>query len=181
MATTLPSDTGVPNSSARACAVRALDSNCPTYRYTMIAVTLGPYCTGAATPSGAVPQVVTPHRQRRATNWCSTTSIRIAGRSNSCRRCTPISGAPARSAPHLSVRIGHRLRSRPRMPRLPTRPLTLLPRNDRGAGLSNGESDDGGRDEFRLFEPNRRRSSATSASSPTIRSACRTTTAASSS
>jgi hypothetical protein len=31
----------------------------------MIAVIRGPYCTGAATPSGAVPQVVVPHPQRR--------------------------------------------------------------------------------------------------------------------
>jgi hypothetical protein len=51
-----------------------------------------------------------------------------------------------------------------------------LRRNDFGAGLTNGESDDGGFDEFRLFCPNCRRNSATSArssvttvlSSPTI-------------
>jgi hypothetical protein len=38
-----------------------------------------------------------------------------------------------------------------------------LPRNDFGAGLTNGESDDGGFDEFRLFCPNCRRNSAISA------------------
>jgi hypothetical protein len=37
-----------------------------------------------------------------------------------------------------------------------------LPRNDFGAGLANGESDDGGFDEFRLFCPSCRRNSATS-------------------
>ena len=32
MPATVPADTGVPNNSARACAVRCLDRNCPTYR-----------------------------------------------------------------------------------------------------------------------------------------------------
>jgi hypothetical protein len=32
----------------------------------MIAVIRGPYCTGANTPFGALPQVVAPHAQRRA-------------------------------------------------------------------------------------------------------------------
>jgi hypothetical protein len=39
----------------------------------------------------------------------------------------------------------------------------LLPRSDVGAGLTNGESDDGGFDEFRLFCPNCRFRTATSA------------------
>jgi hypothetical protein len=47
----------------------------------------------------------------------------------------------------------------------------LLPRNDFGAGLANGESDDDGFDEFRLFFPNCPRNSAISASSWAIRSA----------
>jgi hypothetical protein len=34
-----------------------------------------------------------------------------------------------------------------------------LRRNERGAGFTNGESDDGGLDEFRLFCPNCRRNS----------------------
>ena len=66
MAATVPSETGVPNSSAKAAAVRFFDRNCPTYRYRMIAVIRGPYCTGAVTPAGAVPQVVVPQAQRRA-------------------------------------------------------------------------------------------------------------------
>jgi hypothetical protein len=36
-----------------------------------------------------------------------------------------------------------------------------LRRNDFGSGLTNGESDDGGLDEFRLFCSNRRVNSAT--------------------
>jgi hypothetical protein len=39
----------------------------------------------------------------------------------------------------------------------------LLERSDFGAGLANGESDPGGFDEFRLFCPNCRLNSATSA------------------
>jgi hypothetical protein len=34
----------------------------------MIAVIRGPYCTGAVTPSGATPQVLTPHAHRRVIN-----------------------------------------------------------------------------------------------------------------
>jgi len=56
-----------------------------------------------------------------------------------------------------------------------------LRRSDFGAGLVNGESADGGRDEFRLFCPSCRLNSATSASSCSIRSACRTTSSTSSS
>ena len=65
MVATVPSDTGVPNSSASAWAVRFFDMNWPTYRYRMIAVIRGPYCTGAVTPAGGAPQVVVPHEQRR--------------------------------------------------------------------------------------------------------------------
>jgi hypothetical protein len=56
-----------------------------------------------------------------------------------------------------------------------------LRRNDFGAGFANGESDDGGLDEFYLVRPNRRLNSTTSASSRAIFSACRATKAASSS
>jgi hypothetical protein len=48
----------------------------------MIAVIRDPYCTGAATPCGAVSQLVLPHPQRRATSWCSMTRTVIGGRSN---------------------------------------------------------------------------------------------------
>ncbi len=55
-----PSDSGMPNSSASACAVRFLDRNCPAYRQMMTAATRGPYCTGASAPSGAAPRVRVP-------------------------------------------------------------------------------------------------------------------------
>lgn len=156
----------------------------------MIAVIRGPYCTGAVTPGGAVPQVVLPHRQRRAISWCSLTCTVIGGRSNTCRRSIPTSGAVLRSAPHPMHEAGScRNRSSgsatnanvdPGCPGCPPGLRPLPPRNDLGTGLVNGESDDGGRDEFRLFCPTCRLSSATSASSCSIRSACRATRAASS-
>ena len=151
----------------------------------------GPYCTGALTPSGAVPQVVAPHAQRRAMSWCSITRTVIGGRSNTCRRSIPTSGASARFAPQPVHGPGScRRRSfgsstsanvDPGCPGCPPGLRPLLRRSDLGAGLANGESDDGGFDEFRLFCPSCRLNSATSASSCSIRSACRTTSSASSS
>lgn len=157
----------------------------------MLAVILGPYRTGAVTPSGAVPQVVAPQPQRRAISWCSVTCTVSGGRSNTCRRCMPTSGASRRSAPQPVHRSGScRFRSPgsstsanvdPGCPGWPPRRRPLFRRSDLGAGWTNGESDDGGFEEFRLFCPSRRLTSATSASSRSIRSACRTTRAASSS
>jgi len=66
MPATVPDDSGMPNSSASACAVRFLDKNCPRYRYTMIAAIRGPYCTGASAPSGAMPLVRRPQRHSRS-------------------------------------------------------------------------------------------------------------------
>src|SRR5918998_998098 len=138
----------------------------------MMAVILGPYCTGALTCPGAVPQVVTPQAQRRVMSWCSVTFTRIGGRSNTCRRSTPTCGASAKSAPHppqqpgscCSVSSGSATCANvePGWPFCPPGLRPLLPRNDFGAGLANGESDDGGFDEFRLFCPNCRRNSAIS-------------------
>lgn len=48
----------------------------------VIAVTLGPYCTSATSPSGAGPQVETPQPQWRVMSWCSVTRTVIGGRSN---------------------------------------------------------------------------------------------------
>jgi hypothetical protein len=135
----------------------------------------GPYCTGAVTPCGAVPHVVIPQAQRRATSWCSVTRTVIGGRSNTCRRCIPTSGASARSAPQPVHGPGS-CRSRssglstsanvdPGCPGCPPGLRPLLRRSDFGAGLANGESDDGGFDEFREFCPNCRFSSAFSARS----------------
>src|SRR5919112_2988053 len=137
----------------------------------MIAVIRGPYCTGAVTPCGAVPQVVVPQPQRRAMSWCSVTRTVIGGRSNTCRRSTPTSGAFTKSAPQPVHGPGS-CRSRsfgsstsanvdPGCPGCPPGFFPLLPRSDFGAGLTNGESDDGGFDEFRLFCPNCRFRSAT--------------------
>jgi len=66
MPATVPEDTGMPNSSASACAVRCLDRNCPMYRYTMTAAIRGPYCTGAPAPCGAEALVRCPQRHSRS-------------------------------------------------------------------------------------------------------------------
>jgi hypothetical protein len=120
----------------------------------MIAVIRGPYCTGAVTPSGAAPQVVTPQPQRRAINWCSVTRTVIDGTSNTCRRSAPTSAAPAKPAPQpahgpgscRTVESGSATCDSvdPGCPDCPPGLRPLLPRNDFGAGLTNGESDDGG-------------------------------------
>ena len=172
IAATVPSETGVPNSSASAWAVRALDRNCPTYRYRMIAVICGPYCTRAATPPGAVALVVAPHPQRRAISWCSVTCTRIGGRSNTCRRSMPTCGACASSAPQRahepgswrSVSSGSSTSCSvdPGCPGWPPGRRPLRRRNDFGADLVNGESDDGGLDEFCEFIPSCRLNSASS-------------------
>ena len=118
----------------------------------------GPYWTGAVTPSGAAAPVVAPQPQRRATNWCSVTRTAIGGSSNTCRRSTAASGHPARSWPHPPQRLGS-CRSTssgsatmdsvdPGCPGCPPGLRPLLCRNDFGAGLANGESVDGGFDEF---------------------------------
>src|SRR3954447_6284098 len=117
----------------------------------MIAVIRGPYCTGALTPCGALPQLMAPHAQRRAINWCSTTRTVIGGRSNTWRRSKPTPGAPpkpppppeprrpphpppgcpgkaaaaagtrARFVPAPLVRVVDQRQRRPRMTRLPAR------------------------------------------------------------
>ena len=66
MPATVPDDSAMPNSSASACAVRSVDRNCPAYRYTMIAATRGPYCTGASPPRGAAALVRCPHPHSRS-------------------------------------------------------------------------------------------------------------------
>jgi len=65
-AATVPDDSGTPNSSASACAVRCLDRNCPAYRYTMTAAIRGPYCTGPSAPGGAAALVRCPHPHSRS-------------------------------------------------------------------------------------------------------------------
>jgi hypothetical protein len=54
----------------------------------------GPYRTGALTPTAAAALVTVPHRHRRASRSCWVTSTATGGRSNTCRACTPTTGAP---------------------------------------------------------------------------------------
>ena len=145
----------------------------------------------AVKPSPLLGAITTRSVQRRAMSWCSVTCTVIGGRSNTCRRSIPTSGAPARFAPQPVHGPGS-CRQRafgsatsanvdPGCPGCPPGLRPLRMRSDFGPGLANGESDDGGRDEFRLFCPSCRLKSATSASSCSIRSACPTTSSASSS
>jgi hypothetical protein len=87
----------------------------------------------------------------------------------------------ARLVPQRLVRVDDLLQSRPGCPCCPPGLRPLLRRNDFSAGLANGEFAVGGFDEFREFCPNCRLSSATSASSCSIRAVWAATRAASSS
>jgi hypothetical protein len=83
----VPTDIGVPNSSASSPAVRSTGRCWPRHRCTAIAAACDRYCTGADTPAGAAAAVTAPHPpQRRLISWCSTTRTVIFGMSNTCRR-----------------------------------------------------------------------------------------------
>ena len=60
IAASAPGDGAQPNMSAIAARARSRDRNCPCHKYTPSAAARGPYCTGAATPSGALPLVRAP-------------------------------------------------------------------------------------------------------------------------
>ncbi len=66
IAATVPADSGMPNSSASACAVRFFDRNWPIYRQTTTAAIRGPYWTGASAPAGAAPLVRCPQTHSRS-------------------------------------------------------------------------------------------------------------------
>ena len=106
-----------------------------------------------------------PHRHRRQVEHLPPLDTHL-GRG---RQISTASGALAGLMPQPLVRIGHQRQCRPRMPRLPPGLRPLLRRNDFGAGLVNGESVDGGFDEFCEFCPSCRLNSAISASSSAIR------------
>src|SRR2546430_9018592 len=124
----------------------------------MIAVITGPYCAGAATPTGAGGRVTCPHGHRLATRRCSTTRIVTGGRSKTCRRIVAASAAPPSPDPQPAQVAGswrttssgsgtwHNVR--PRWPSCPPGFRPDLPRNDFGDGLPS-PSDDGGFDEDR--------------------------------
>jgi len=76
--------------------------------------------------------------------------------------------APAWLVAQGLVRIGDLRQRRARMPGCPPGLRPLRRRNERGAGLVNGESDDGGLEEFCEFWPSWRFNSATSARNAAI-------------
>jgi hypothetical protein len=129
----------------------------------MITVIRGPYCTGAVTPSGASPQVLAPQAQRREISWCS-----VPAPSSGASQTPAAAPHPPRARRPDRRRSQHTDRahtatahsdrrptptSTPGYPRCPPGLRPLLRRNDCGAGLTNGESADGGFDELRLFAP----------------------------
>ena len=159
MPATVPDDSGMPNGSASACAVRCLDRNCPRYRYTMIAAIRGPYCAGASAPCGAMPLVRCPQPHSRSISWCSATLIVTSGRSKTWRRSTPVTGRPLSPAPQRPQQPGSWRASRSGratcasvVPTCPSCPPGLRPlffRSDRGRGGLSSPSLDGGLEEFR--------------------------------
>src|SRR3954469_5992536 len=73
-AATVPTDIGVPNTSASSPAVRPIGGCWPNTRYTAIAAACGPYCAGALTPAGPAAAGRMPHSpQPRDPSRASTT------------------------------------------------------------------------------------------------------------
>jgi hypothetical protein len=139
--------------------VRFRDRNCPCHRYAPIAGRRGPYWTGAAAPAGAAAAVTIPQPHRREIGRCSVTSARISGgKSVTCRRPAPASGAPARSLPQPAHRPGSWPTTSSGAPVIsivaPGWPFGRpglrpdLPRSDRQTGRPS-PSADGGLEEFR--------------------------------
>ena len=146
---------------------------------------------GRVHAGSARPAVTCPQAQRRDRISCSVISTAGCGMSKTWRRSTRTTGASVISAPHpphatgscLTLRVGHAIwRSVvPGCPGCPPGRRPDLLRRDFGAGLANGESDDGGREEFFEFCFSCAVSSATTASSlatRAVRSALSTSKAA---
>ena len=121
---------------------------------------LGPYWTGAFTPSGARAFVSHPQPHLTVSIWCSVVTALTGGMSMTCRRSTAVTGALFRAFPQRAHFAG---RCRTFLPGFsdssivaPGWPFGLpglrpdLPRSDFGAGLA-GPSDDGGLLELREF------------------------------
>jgi hypothetical protein len=141
----------------------------------MIAVIRDPHCTGALTPSGAAPQVagataaaagdelvlghLRRHRQQiehlpplHPDVGCGC-QVRAAARARTGLVPLPlVRVSDQRSATSANLEPG--------FPRCPPGRRPLSPRSDFGVGLTNGESDDGGFEEFRELMPRRRHNSA---------------------
>jgi hypothetical protein len=152
----------VPNSSDNACAARCLDRNCPTYRYRTIAVIRGPYCTrghlfrrgrtsGGTAAAAPLDQLMLDHLdpRRRQIEHLPPLHAHLVG----ARQIRPALRAPTGLVAQCLVRVVHQFQGQPGCPGCPPGLRPLLPRNGLGAGLSNGESDDGGFDEFCEFNP----------------------------
>jgi hypothetical protein len=117
---------------------------------------------------------------------CSLTVMRTGGRSNTCRASIPTTGARRRPAPHPSQRSGRCTCTRsgsgtcrnvkPGSPGCLPGNRPDGSRRDRGGALP-GPSADGGFDDVRDVNPNRRLSSAFSARNSSITRACSATNA----
>jgi hypothetical protein len=107
---------------------------------------LGPYWTGAVTPSGACAFVSKPHPHFTVSIWCSVVTAFTGGMSMTCRRSTAVTGALFRDFPQQPHRAG-RCRTflsgwsdssivAPGWPFGRPGPRPDLPRSDFGAGLA---------------------------------------------
>ena len=147
-------------------------------RFAAWACTSGPYCARPVTPGGGWSAVTVPQRSHaRACTWYSVTFGGGGGAmSNTWSRWTPVTPAPARSAPHSEHAPGaHTIVTSGSATCCSVDdcapgclPGGRLPRSrrERSRGLfAYGLSDDGGRDEFDESFPSRRSSSATRAAS----------------
>ena len=121
-----------PNQSLNSSAVRSNGKCWRAIRYIASARTRGPYCVGAATPPGNAALVSFPQQHRRRSAMCSTTRRRISGRSNTCRRSRPSTGAWRRSPPQQTHDPG--AASQPRPDRRP--PPGAHPRDQAGHRLA---------------------------------------------
>jgi hypothetical protein len=117
------------------------------------------------------------HRHRRQVDHLPPLHTHLHG----ARQIRTTPRAQTRLMPPPLVRVIDQRQRRPRMTGLPTRLATAPAPQRLRSRLANGESDAGGFDEFRLFCPNCRLNSATSAPNNSICSACHPTSAASSS
>src|SRR5205823_9200165 len=163
--------------SPRVAAARPNGRNCAARRYTSRALTPGPYCTRPVTPAGASPAVTAAqHGHTSATiRYSVTFAFGGGGSSMTCRRCRENSSAPARSAAHPWHRAGRQSMlssgsstSRIVTPGAPNGLPRLPPEPPEDRFDLPNPSCDGGFELLDEFDPSRRFTSASSASSSAI-------------
>ena len=158
MAATVPDDSGTPNSSASACAVRSLDRNWPVQvdddrgdprpvlHRRLRALRGGGL---SAVPAAAFPldQLVLGHFDLSQRQVEDLAALHSGDRPSPQPGTAP--GAAGRLMAHLPVRPGHLRQRRALVPSCPPGLRPLLFRSDRRGGGLSSPSLDGGLEEFR--------------------------------